>query len=310
MPDSIAVIRLASKGLLAISSNDNLKFLQGQLTCDLNEVTTAQWRYGALCTNKGRMISNFLLAQIAPNQHLLRMHSSTIEAVVNTLKKFAPFYKGTVSDSSADYQLIGITATNNTELDKLVQDVFATQLPGANATATTEQFTLVKLDGHRYEAWIKKAFADHYWHKLTATATTVDESTWELLDIRAGLGDVRKATIEEWTPHMLNLQTVGAISFKKGCYTGQEIVARTEYRGQQKRAMYRISGKGETPATGEPLLEGEQSHGEIVSAQTTGKSEWEALAVLADKDLASMTLSCKGAAVNILDLPYPVRKTS
>jgi folate-binding protein YgfZ len=305
----ISISRLPNSGLLAVTSTDNLKFLQGQLTCDLKEVTAEQWRYGALCTNKGRMISNFLLAQIAPNQHLLRMHSSTIEAVVATLKKFAPFYKGTVTDCSADYVIVGIAASDEAVLDDFVQKNFSTLPSTANAAKTTEQFTLLKLDTLRYECWIKKELADAYWQKLNSTAVVINETQWELLNIRAGLGEVRKATIEEWTPHMLNLQTIGAINFKKGCYTGQEIVARTEYRGLQKRAMYRIAGSGAAPATAALLMDGELSIGEIVLSQTTGNDQWEALAVLADKDIATSTFTCNGATVTVLDLPYPIRKT-
>jgi folate-binding protein YgfZ len=304
MSNAIAICQLASAGLLSVASNDNLKFLQGQLTCDLKEVSAEQWRYGALCTNKGRMISNFLLAQTAPNRHLLRMHRSTIEAVETTLKKFAPFYKGTVQDQSADYIIVGIAADAETALDGFVQGIFSTHLSGINAVKTTEQFTLVKLDKHRYECWINKNAADSYWQKSIAAASVTDETQWELLNIRAGLGEVRKATIEEWTPHMLNLQAVGAISFKKGCYTGQEIVARTEYRGQQKRAMYHISGTGAVPATATAL-----TGGEIVMAQATSADKWEALAVLSDKDLEHTTLSCAGYPVQILDLPYAIRKT-
>lgn len=306
----ISISRLSQYGLLSVASNDNLKFLQGQLTCDLKEVTTEQWRYGALCTNKGRMISNFLLAQTAQNQHLLRMHVSTIEAVLNTLKKFAPFYKGVVTDVGTDYAIIGLVTTEaETDLENLIQTVFASYLPAATSTKTTEQYTLVKLDAHRYECWIKKEFSESIWQQLLSHATTVDESQWELVNIRAGLGEVRKATIEEWTPHMLNLQTVGAISFKKGCYTGQEIVARTEYRGIQKRAMYRITGTGDAPATSTVLMDGEHSGGEIVMAQATGKDQWEALAVLSDKDLENVTFTCAGSPVAILDLPYAIRKT-
>lgn len=306
MTNQITISRLTSAGLLSVASTDNLKFLQGQLTCDLKEVTAGQWRYGALCTNKGRMISNFLLVEIATNQHLLRMHNSTVDAMLNTLKKFAPFYKGTVSDASPAYTLIGIAGENSSAL---VQKIFSSQLMVANAARTTEQYTLLKLDAHRYECWIKKEVADVYWQKLMVHATAVDEAQWELINIRAGLGEVRQLTIEEWTPHMLNLQTVGAISFKKGCYTGQEIVARTEYRGIQKRAMYRIAGTGATPATGTPLMDGEHSGGEIVMAQATNENQWEALAVLSDKELESITLFCAGHPVRILDLPYAIRKS-
>ena len=306
----ITLSRLSQYGLLSVVSNDNLKFLQGQFTCDVKEVSAEQWRYSALCTNKGRMISNFLLAQVAANQHLLRMNASTIEAVATTLKKFAPFYKGTVTDSTNDYVILGL-ATSGTEatLDSLLQNIFATSLAATDIVKTTEQFTLVKLDAQRYECWIKKESAEKIWQQLSSLTTVIDESQWMLMNIRAGLGEVRKPTIEEWTPHMLNLQAIGAVNFKKGCYTGQEIVARTEYRGQQKRAMYRVSGNGSAPETAATLVDGEQPAGEIVIAAATNNNQWEALAVISDPHLEK-SLQCNGQALQILSLPYTFRKPS
>jgi folate-binding protein YgfZ len=275
----------------------------------VKEVTVEQWRYGALCTNKGRMISNFLLTQVAANQHLLRMHAATIEAVVTTLKKFAPFYKGTVTDHTSDYVMMGLASAGaGTALDSLLQTVFANTPLDINSAKTTEQFTLIKLDAHRCECWIKKESAEKVWQQLSSLTTVVDESQWTLMNIRAGLGEVRKPTIEAWTPHMLNLQAVGAINFKKGCYTGQEIVARTEYRGQQKRAMYCVSGTGVAPETAAAILDGEQQAGEIVMAAPTHNHAWEALAVIADPHL-DKPLQCNGQALQLLSLPYPFRKS-
>jgi len=306
--DKITLSRLSQYGLLSVVSNDNLKFLQGQLTCDIKEVSAEQWRYGALCTNKGRMISNFLLTQVAPNQHLLRMHASTIEAVATTLKKFAPFYKGTVTDSTNDYVILGLaTSDANSALDPLLQTVFANDFSATNTVNTTEQFTLVKLDAQRYECWIKKECAEKVWQQLSSLTTVIDESQWTLMNIRAGLGEVRQSTIEEWTPHMLNLQAVGAVNFKKGCYTGQEIVARTEYRGQQKRAMYRISGHGSTPDTASTIIDDEQPAGEIVMTAPVNENQWEGLAVISDPHL-DKSLQCNGQVLQILSLPYPFRK--
>ena len=308
MQTNITLSQLSQYGLLSVTSTDNLKFLQGQLTCDVKEVANEQWRYGALCTNKGRMISNFLLAQVAPNQHVLRMQGSTVEAVLTTLKKFAPFYKGALHDVSADYRLIGLSSNGTeTALNDLIKTIFANILPATDNIKTTEAFTLIQLAPQRYECWIKKAWAEKIWQQLSSLATVVDESQWTLQNIRAGLGEVCNATIEAWTPHMLNLQAIGAINFKKGCYTGQEIVARTEYRGQQKRAMYRITGNGAVPETGAAVLDDEQPAGEIVMAAQSNQDQWEALAVISDTHL-DKTLECKDQTLQLLSLPYSFRK--
>jgi len=291
--------------LLRITSSDNLKFLQGQFTCDLKEVSATQWRYGAMCTNKGRMIANFLLLQTAENQHLIRVSTGTIEPLQNTLKKFVPFYKGTLDNLGEQFVLLGLNGTDATDL---IQSIFI-QVPEINGAIQTDEAIVVRLAETRYECWVKNTCLASVWPRFIEQATPTGCAYWELLNIRAGLGEVRQTTIEEWTPHMLNLQITGAISFKKGCYTGQEIVARTEYRGQQKRAMYRIAGRGMAPATGSPLTEDEHTIGEIVMAQMTGDKQWEALAVLSDKNLEELKPNCAGETVQILDLPYSIRKT-
>ncbi len=298
------VYRLPHYGLLSVSSADNLKFLQGQVTCDVREVSAEQWRYGALCTNKGRMISNFLLAQLSPQQHVLRLHRSTLESVQDTLKKFAPFYKGVLADVTADYVLLGIAGKDS---ESLVQSVFSVPSSWINTVATSELGCVIKLDQERYECWVKADKADTCWDKLISSVASLSEQDWDLLNIRAGLGEVRQETIEAWTPHMLNLQVVGAVNFKKGCYTGQEIVARTEYRGQQKRAMYRVQGQGMIPKPGTTIMDGEHSAGEIVMASSCGDRHWEALAVIGDSHLEN-PLFCQQESIQLLNLPYSLHR--
>lgn len=299
MPNShdphILICPLPQYGLLSIKSADNLKFLQGQFTCDLREVTQAQWRYGALCTNKGRMISNFLLVEAAPNHHLVRLQRSTLDAVQSTLKKFAPFYKGTLEDVTATRIPVGISGTNSADFIKQQWGV----LPDTNgAVCQNEAGIVIRLSDMRFECWLNASTA--------APATNSPAAHWDLMNIRAGLGEVSGASIEAWTPHMLNLQATGAVNFKKGCYTGQEIVARTEYRGQQKRAMYRISGSGVVPAPATRLLDGDHEAGEIVLSAPVNDG-WEALAVIGESHLEN-PLTCHSEHLTILTLPYAFKK--
>lgn len=300
------ICRLPQYGLLSVQSADNLKFLQGQLTCDVREVSAETWRYGALCTNKGRMISNFLLLQAATQQHLLRLPRSTLATTGEVLKKFAPFYKGTIQDVSAEYMPIGIAGPQSAAR---VAEVFSVSLPAGHQLDIGSAAIVIKLDEQRYECWVKTSHAETCWKQLAERARCAGETSWDLLNIRAGLGEVREATVEAWTPHMLNLQAIGAVNFKKGCYTGQEIVARTEYRGQQKRAMYRIAGSGNVPAAGSLLMDNDTNAGEIVIASALDAEHWEALAVISDPHPGNPLL-CEQGAVQWLTLPYSFRKTA
>jgi len=287
--------------LVTLQSADNLKFLQGQFTCDVREVTREQWRYGALCTHQGRMIANFLMLQTADNIHTLRLSTGTVDALASTLAKFAPFYKASVADHSHDAVLLGICGS---QAPALVTQVFA-QAPAPGSALHHEQAIVIALDEQRFECWVKNEYLASIWPQLAAGATPTGCAFWQLMNIRAGLGEVRAATVEKWTPHMLNLQVTGAISFKKGCYTGQEIVARTEYRGHQKRAMYRVQGSGVVPEAGTPVLDGEHAAGEIVMASCSDSTHWEALAVLTETVL-DHALVCQQQPVQLLTLPYTV----
>lgn len=305
-PADITFCQLTQYSLLSVSSADNLKFLQGQFTCDVREVSGQQWRYGALCTSKGRMIGNFLLAAPTAGQHILRLPTSTFDAVSATLKKFAPFYKGTLTAMTADYALVGLAGKSCAEF---ISNIFAAAPPESNGSVVTDDAVIIRLEAERYECWIKQPAFPAYRKKLLAIATEQPASVWDLLNIRSGLGEVRGTTIEEWTPHMLNLQAIGAINFKKGCYTGQEIVARTEYRGQQKRAMYRVQGSGSPPDAGITILDGEQNAGEMVIASASGNGQWEALAVISEQHL-DKPLHCQDSTLQLLDLPYTPGKKS
>jgi folate-binding protein YgfZ len=295
---------MMAHGLLQVQSTDNLKFLQGQFTCDVKEVTPQQWRYGALCTHQGRVIANFLLLQAADNQHILRVSTDTLGALQETLNKFAPFYRATLSNRVNDFVLLGLQGP---QAAALTRQVFQ-QVPdvGNVVQTVTISATIVCLAEQRFECWIKNEALVGLWPQLVAQAKPTGCAYWQLLNIRAGLGEVRQSTIEAWTPHMLNLQSIGAISFKKGCYTGQEIVARTEYRGHQKRAMYRISGTGHAPDPAAPVMAGEHSAGEIVLASPSGEQQWEGLAVLAETHL-DRPLSCNHQPIQQLNLPYAVK---
>jgi len=308
--EALAVSVLDQQNLLQVCSQDNLKFLQGQLTCDVREVTAEQWRYGALCTPKGRMVANFLLAQPEENRHLISLPTSATEALQNTLGKFAPFYKGTVEDVSTHYLMLGLSGAR---LPGILKEVFNLSPGDSNSAFHQDAFSIASIGEQQALCWLKAENAKEYLSTLLPQATLTSQSYWNLLNIQAGLGQVEGSTSEEWTPHMLNLQVTGAISFTKGCYTGQEIVARTEYKGQQKKAMYRIEGKLEAtgaPQAGTPLLSEGKKAGEIVMAEASTEQTWEALAVLSEKQLDN-TLSIEelgGSPITVLTLPYSLEK--
>lgn len=295
---------LADDSLLGCSGPDSAKFLQGQLTCNLQEITATQARTGAHCTPKGRMVTNFLLAQTGECDYLFRVHNETLAALQKSLQKYIVFSKATLRDASEEYVLLGIQgpAAENT-----VAALFGFAPPTINATHSHPNGFVIRVtQAARFECWIPASAAQTIWTELCATLTVTGHAFWHWLNIRDGLGDIRAETIEEFIPQMLNLQLTDGISFTKGCYTGQEIVARMQYRGTLKKSTYRIAGNGISPSPATPLFleNAAQASGQIVIAQTVENDQWEALAVIQHDALTHPLHTANSTCITLLTLPY------
>lgn len=212
------VIHLPEFGFLAITGRDALKFLQGYTTCDLATVVPGSPGIGATCNIQGRMLTNYRIAAIETG-FLLRMHHSLIEPTISFLKKYIVFSKAELLDASTTYHCYGRTSTANATDDALVADL---------ATALVID---VDAAGERQEYWSTQDFS--------ITHDQIQRDAWHLAELEAGFVWLDSTSIEEYIPQMLNLDALGGISFKKGCYLGQEIVARMQYRGQLKRKLHR-----------------------------------------------------------------------
>ena len=220
---------LSQYQLIIVDGPDAQKFLQGQCTCDFAKLTLENFTYGAHCTPKGRMISSFLAAKTAENQFILRTNSDCAIALLNGLKKYAVFSKVTltISDTLASFGLFG----DKSGLDSVLVN---NELHTANIKRIVEHT-------NAYELWLDPSSITH---SPLSKLPTASPHEWDLMLVRNGIGEVREKTIEALLPQEINLQLIGGIDFKKGCYTGQEIIARMHYRGQLKKHMYRgiISG--------------------------------------------------------------------
>lgn len=292
-------------GLLAITGIDSAKFLQGQLTCNLQDITPQQSRLGAHCTHKGRMVASFRLLQTAEHSYLFALPKTTLEALQTSLAKYIVFSKAKLNNTTNDYALRGISGT---DAAALVENIFGNAPNTLHAQHNSEQGMVICVNAQapRFLCIIPQQHISSIDNALSKSAQTTDGHYWHALDIRDGIGAVYAETIEEFIPQMLNLQLLDGISFTKGCYTGQEIVARMQYRGILKKAMYRIAGNGAAPPPNTAIfLEGNaQAAGHIVSAENINTELWEALAVI-NHDAIEHTLHIDNAqAISVLSLPY------
>lgn len=300
---------LDDQAFVVVSGADVRKFLQGQLTCHLEEVTATHSVSGSYCTVQGRMITSFRVAQRGDGALLLRMHASVIDSTVQTLKKYGVFSKVQIGTGS-DWVALSLEGRDSLKLLATIAPEFTT---GKNAAHANDSFVVIQTDddAERFELWVSAAGAGAIWQQLDAAATAA-ASLWRLRNIRNGIGHVEAGSQDMFIPQMLNFQQTGFVHFKKGCYTGQEIVARMQYLGKLKRHMYRFEVQSDTaPAVGEELMTAAstQSIGNIVSAVATGDRHYEVLAVTTDDTSDSDSLHIRdrsGQRFRRLELPYAI----
>ncbi|MEP4146343.1 MAG: hypothetical protein ABJL54_03930 [Halioglobus sp.] len=300
---------LHSESLLHISGPDTLTFLQGQVTCDTREVGPQNAVVGAYCNPQGRMVCDFLLAQLGEDHYAMRLKANTLETAAKTFGKYIVFSKAELEAERRDWQMIGCWGEDVAE--SLVKAGFS--IPAGKYQATTgDGYSLVQMDnvGTQFEALIDSQNREDLLTSLDELLSKGEEVQWQALQIRSGIGRIEQANIEELLPQMLNYDVTGHVSFTKGCYTGQEIVARLHYRGKAKRRLYLGAiDAAESVEAGTPLFtaEGEQSVGSIVNA---AQDDQHTLCLFSATEKGVKdglrAASQQGPAIELLELPYAI----
>ena len=297
---------LCHLGVICITSEKVIDFLQGQTTCDFKTLSTTNSLPGAQCNPKGRMLNSFTALQVAENEVLLIMDRALVEPTLVSLGKFAPFFKAVLADASEQYAALGVFGESVSE--RIIQQ-YGSAPEAINESLVTSNAHIVRLAEQAFLVVMPFDVLNEQWQALAQHATAAGTNAWQLQMIEAGLGQVVADTHEMFIPQMLNLQATGAISFKKGCYTGQEVVARMKYLGKLKRRMYRINlSDTDKPSPGAPckLTSEGQSVGNIVLA-ADNQNTFEALAVLTEEAAQATSLivgDSEALPFQLLPLPY------
>ncbi|WP_105104546.1 YgfZ/GcvT domain-containing protein [Microbulbifer pacificus] len=311
----LQLIDLNPMGAIAVSGPDSQKFLQGQLTCDLVKLPDEHLTLGSHCNPKGRMISAFHALKISQTEFVLLMPRDLVSTALTTLKKYAVFFKTQLEDvsdsqhwlalcgrdaSAAASQLLSLSHGGSTDLVPGQLRSFDHNGHRALAACFGERNVVVQLPLEQ---------AADLWLKLAGSGPAPGSyHVWQQQVIEAGLPQVYLSSSEMFIPQMVNLHLLGGVSFKKGCYTGQEVVARMQYLGAAKRRMYRARiDSGELPQPGAEIFvpAGGSSVGNLVQACMTG-DDIELLAVLTKSKVAdgeSLQLA-DGRVLELLELPY------
>jgi folate-binding protein YgfZ len=303
------VCELSSFGLIRFSGPDGRAFLQGQLTCDVEALTPETSTYGSYCTPKGRILATFLLWRMG-DDYFMQLPRALREAVQKRLSMYILRSKVQAADATADWVLLGLSGKTAATFVRMVCGKDPAEIHGV---VHSNDATAIRLPGERYELVIPATRAQPVKTMLAHQTEVTEPEHWDWLDIRAGIPFVGPATQEAFVPQMANLDLIGGVSFTKGCYPGQEIVARMHYRGTLKQRMYLASvPEGDPPRPGDKLYSpatGTQSCGTVVSAAPGPDGVFDALAVMqisAAEHREIHLRSPDGPELELEPLPYKV----
>ena len=287
-------------GLIRVSGTDALTFLQGQFGNDVNALQDHNQQLNCYSNPKGRLLAIFRLFRFE-NSYYLRMPREIIDATLQRLKMFVLMSKVVLEDASEAF--IGLGLSGNGATATVAEQLGAA--PTVNGTLANAKMIALCINDSpaRYELYIKSAIE----HSLTPNASS---DHWRYQDILAGLPSIYTASCEVFVAQMVNLQLIHGLSFKKGCYPGQEIVARMHYLGKLKRRMYLVTIHGETPPPiNSPIYQQDQTVrvGEVVDACQIEEQAMRALVVLKidqaeNNDL--IMVDSNDAVLQIDTLPY------
>lgn len=307
-PDGPIAVPLLHLGQIRSAGADSAEFLHNLFSNDVNKLAADAVQWNSFNTPKGRMLASFLIWR-DNGGHRLVLSADILPAMLKKLSMYVLRSKVRLDDGTAETALIGVSgASAHTVLRAVGID-----MPGAPMHQSSgPNGRCIRLDERNLMLAVPAAEAAAvYQALLDAGAGKAGTTHWQLAMIRAGLPLITAATQEEFVAQMVNYELIGGVSFNKGCYPGQEIVARTQYLGKLKKRMYRVQvPAGSAPAPGADLFTpqfGDQSAGKLVNVAPSPEGGFEALAV--------MQMSCAetgevrlgrpdGPRLALLSLPY------
>ena len=293
--------------LIQVQGNDSAKLLQGQLSCDVKKINLATAGLGSHNNAKGRVLSSFRINQNASDSYWLRVHSSIAESAQQNLQKYAAFSKSKVQVLD-DYACLGLHGEKARQrLKKIVAEI-----PHSDFSQVIYQNSLIVCSSstlNSYEIYGPLAEVTDLYQALAKDIPAFDEKQHALIEHQLGLAFIQQATVDTFIAQMLNYQATPAISFTKGCYTGQEIIARMHYLGNTKRRLYHLTTHAESLLSGDNLTleHGGRGCGQVVSAVAIGEKHWDILAVLTEEAVQTAQLFTENTALSklqLIDLPY------
>lgn len=315
LPAGAFVAPLTDLGLLAVSGEEAARFLHGQLTNDVEHLPEGVARWAGYCTAKGRLLSTFRYWRDAAAIRLT-VSRPQAQALAKRLSMFVLRAKAKVGDASDAHVLFGLCGE---AVGTAAAQAFAVPVPGADGASSAGDVHLVSLPPlpepggapgrPRWLLVVPAERAAQAWAAVSSAATPVSGAAWRRTEVLAGIPRIVPGTAELFVPQMLNFESVDGVNFRKGCYPGQEVVARSQYLGKLKRRMFVAHGRGETPAPGRDVLPaaGGEPCGQVVLAAPDGEGGFD---LLFESQLAAVEagpVTVDGGALELRALPYALK---
>ncbi len=300
VPDSLfhGVAAVPRLGVIRAQGEDASKFLHSQLTSDFSLLGLSQARLAGFCSAKGRLLASFIGFKRSHDDILLVCSADLLPATLKRLSMFVLRSKVKLSDASASFQIRGLVGT-------AVPQLLPTE-PWSKLDVEGAQ--LVRLypgDGQARALWIAASEAP------PAVGPELDTSTWDWLEVMAGVPLLTQAVAEAFVPQMINMESVGGVNFKKGCYPGQEVVARSQFRGTLKRRGYLVRCDASIEVGQEMFHDSDLSQpcGTVFAAAASPAGGWNAMVSMQTSAAEGGLLhasAADGPVVYLLPLPYPL----
>jgi folate-binding protein YgfZ len=291
------VAKLSHLGVIRVEGEDAAKFLHGQLTNDFSLLGPDHARLAAFCSAKGRMQASFIGLKRSPTEILLICSRDVLPATLKRLSMFVLRAKAKLSDASEAYALFGLAGGATLAPANTAAPWTASRVGDASV------LTLYPAEGVARQLWLAPTEAA----APAAAPLALDQWLWG--EVRSGVATLSQALFDAFVPQMLNYESVGGVNFKKGCYPGQEVVARSQFRGTLKRRAFVVHCQ-EALNPGQEVFnsaDSEQPVGLVVQAAPAPGGGWDAIVSMQLSALAEGTLhsaSSSGTLLTVLPLPY------
>ena len=314
LPDGDFLAPLPDLGIIGASGEAAAAFLHGQLTNDVEHLAPGMAHWAGYCSAKGRLLSTMRYWR---DEQTIWLTSARplAQGLTKRLSMYVLRAKAKVTDQSDAFAVFGLCGAS---LGLLAATTLALRMPGPDEASSSGAAHLVGLPGlpqangtvrPRCLLVVAADQAGQIWQTLQAAGTPVASEVWRRTEVLCAIPRIVQGSYEQFVPQMINFESVDGVNFRKGCYPGQEIVARSQYLGKLKRRMFLASGRGDVPEPGSDIVAdaGGEPCGQVVLAASDGAGGFD---VLFESQLAAIEAGGVRAGsipLTLSNLPYPLK---